>query len=341
MDWTRDLIKKCEFWQYQMNSPLVLLKPPNLQFNEMDCKLMDERWEQEKDNIMDGYKSKEENDTEIEMNDANDNIDSVSQAPHSVDNNNGQTTEDAQATEAASNIALNLNDNEHQNTLSKDENKLKTPEHENSSTVDNNNSIDGTEHKIGLEEGEIEDNVQENEYSVTPKLKSDPVVGDEDDDLSVADLKFFRQVIIGNKIDLSNSNVHILKPAIDAQNPKICAETPKFNHTWDYNKDTQKYDHPWCRYDSIMGTNGAVGTARVGQTVYFRSSLCGDRRTVKILEMQPTTDDSAGGIWKIQELNKNGELNGKIKEVHSFNFSKLNKARMYTFKLCTFSSIML
>ena len=330
MDWTRDLIKKCEFWEYKMNNPIVLVKPPDLQFNEMDCKLMDERWEEEKDNIMNGYKTPQENDNEITMIDANDNIDSEPQAPHSADNNNAQTTENA----TSSNMAFNIDVNEHNHTSLNDSQQLTTPEHANSSTIDNDNSMEATEYKAGSEEGEIVD--QRNEYSVTPKLQSNHVINDEDDDLSVADLKFFRQVIVANKIDLSNSNVHIAKPAIDAQNGKICAESPKFNHTWDYNKDTKKYDHPWCRYDAIMGSDGVVGTARVGQTVYFRSSLCVERRAVKILEIQPTTDDSAGGMWKIQELNKNGEPSGKPKEVHSFNFSKLNKPRMYTFKLCVF-----
>ena len=90
-----------------------------------------------------------------------------------------------------------------------------------------------------------------------------------------------------------------------------------------------------------MGTNNAVVTARVGQIVYFRSSLTGERRKVRIAEMQATTDDSAGGIWKVEELTKNGVPNGNITEAHSFNFSKLQKARMYTFKLCIVQSVIL
>ena len=358
MDWTRDLIKKCEYWEFLTNNPMAFIKPSNsLEFNENDCELMDERWEMEKERVMQGYITSEEDPIESEdvnqLGDINHDIsigiNSASQAADHVDNNNAERVHDVSMTlnnVSNTNDASNVDNNENAEEKKMDDNGLKTPEHENSSTIDNNKSVEtgSREYNTGSEEGEIVANADvdnAHEFSVTPILKSNPVLDDEDDDLSAIDMKFFRQKKVGDKIDLSNYNVHIVKPAINAQNGKICAETPKFNHLWDYNNDTNKYNHPWCRYDAIMGTNNAVVTARVGQIVYFRSSLCGDRRQVRITEMQPTTDDSAGGIWKIEELSKNGVPTGKITEAHSFNFSKLKKPRMYTLKLCMAQSVIL
>lgn len=177
--------------------------------------------------------------------------------------------------------------------------------------------------------------------SVTPQLSSVIAMTVEEDELTKNDSKYFRQVKIGDKLDFTNDRVHIAKPAVSASHHPYSTLIPKYNHNWSWNKDSERYEHPNCRYDTIVDENGHVTEARVGQTVYFRSSLCSTRRKVKILEIQPTTDDSKGGMWKVIELKSNGTPIKGAKAVwaHSFNFSKQSEARMFVYRLCTYLSL--
>lgn len=385
MEWTHELIKKCEFWQHQMNNRDVENKPQSLDFSEADCKIMDQRWNEQKNEILDKYADENEqeeaqldagmpqvNESSIEIvlenagtqlnNDSNSinqsassmvNTGQQAQAEHESPKVNAQSTVPSgqeqvheipqvksgsiiipiippppppglppkpQHAQAPSLSAIPSDQSDKSNSAT-------------AGTIDANASINHNDNQVSPV-----NNAQDGEFSVTPIPSSLMVVDNEDNDLTEDDMKYFRQTKISGKLDFSNDRVHIVRPMASADIYKYSCDAPVYNHQWMYNDDSKSYNHKWCKYNTILGTNGKLTEARVGQIVYFRSSMCNERRKVKIVEMQATTADSQGGIWKVREINKKGE-EGNVIEAHSFNFSKLKEARMFIFDLCIIVSI--
>ncbi|MGB1097015.1 MAG: hypothetical protein ACPG2Y_00275 [Acholeplasmataceae bacterium] len=164
-------------------------------------------------------------------------------------------------------------------------------------------------------------------FSVSPVPNSVPIISGDDDGLKMGGTVYFYQQITDGKIDFSNKFVKIAQPTMKSAEYPFQVQSPLFNHTWDYNIDLKRYDHEAGRYNGIVGSDGTLSEARIGQYVYYRSSVDKPRRKYEIEDIQNTTADSQGAIWKLTEICSDGGK-GKSVEAHSFNFSKLSQARM-------------
>ena len=328
MEWTHDLIKKCDYWQFQMGDIAIENKPKDLNFSENDCVIMEARWDREKDAILAGYESGEEDICRDPMK-----LDEMPPIPNAAINDFAQSAQEQ--VDNADNSQQDQVSNLRESPLSQSgqqQHRQEVDMGQESEDSDIQNSATAEvapQSNPAIKKGDHL--AQSTEVSVTPILSS-TIVPSEDHDLKNDDMTHFYQVIRDGKIDFSNDRVHIRNPQMDKDHYKYTCDAPIFNHLWSYNNDTNSYSHPWLGYNMILDGNGKFTEAKEGQIFYFRSSLS-TRRRVKLLEIQATTADSQGAIWKVVELDSNGKETNKTVEAHSFNFSKLPEPRMFVFCL--------